>query len=187
MVVGSGIPTCTRLGDTITISATSILSPTIRAVAQTQVQPEPDPATCPTADVAIGQAASDDSIASGETVTFTLTVTNVEAAPVTVIVTDTLTPAGAVGDVSLPAGCEREGAEVSCAGIALEGSGSEVLTVSVQTRPGFAGILRSYAQLGPEQALDRHMLDNAALPAEVEVVWEGGILRLPLIVRTTAG
>ena len=57
----------------------------------------------------------------------------------------------------------------------------------VQTRPRFAGEVKSRARIEPAEAVDRHFLDNAAGPMSVEVTWSGDLWRPPLIIRATAG
>ena len=168
-VVGSGLPTCTRQIDTIHLTATMVSNPSIQATADTQVQVLPDPATCQVADVGVTQASSGAEVQAGQAVTFTLTVTNYESSALDVVVTDTLSPAEAVGEVTLPGNCTRSGVTIQCQVNGLGANASLELPIQVQSSLSFTGTLINQAQAEPAQGSDARFYDNAATPAQVVV------------------
>jgi uncharacterized repeat protein (TIGR01451 family) len=184
-LVGSGLPTCTRTQDRIQLSASLVSTPAIQADLTTFVQTLPDPAVCDVADVGITQTASQTAIAAGEWVTFTLTLTNYESTPVSVTVTDTLSSAAAVGSVTLPAVCTRNGTQITCQVVNLPGGSSLNLPIAVQVSEQYSGVLTNRAQAEPTNATDDRFYDNAADPVDVTIT--GGSLAiklyLPLIKR----
>jgi hypothetical protein len=182
-VIGTGLPPCAHLLDTIAITATSVTTPSVQAATVTQVQVYPDPARCPVADVGIAQIASSNVITAGQRVTFTLTITNYETVAITARVTETLSPAQAVQGAALPAGCTRSGGKVTCPAVNLTASGSRTLTIGVDTRSTFGGVLSGWAEADPAAATDVAHYDNEAGPVDVTVVWSGGRLSLPLLLR----
>lgn len=180
-VVGSGLPTCVRLLDTITLTATHVVSPTAQAVNTTQVQLLPDRDTCSVVDVGVSQVASHPAIAAGGRVTFTVIITNYETVAATAVVTDTLTPPSALADVSLPSGCSRSGGQVSCSAVQLGAGASRTLVLGVRTRLSFGGTLSSQAWAEPAEAGDDRPYDNVTGPVEVAVAGPPGRLNLPLL------
>jgi uncharacterized repeat protein (TIGR01451 family) len=92
-LVGSGLPTCTRMQDTLHLTATLVSTPTVVAVSAPLVEVMPDPTLCDVVDVGIVQTATTTALNAGQWVTFALTVTNYMTVPVSAVVTDTLSPA----------------------------------------------------------------------------------------------
>lgn len=184
-LVGEGLPTCVRRLDPVQISASLAMTPTITAETSISVQSLPDPALCNVADVGILQIASDNSLTAGEVVTFTWTITNFESAPVSVVVTATLSSASAVGNLTLPAECTRSGAEIYCAIANLPGGGTDTLQVQVQTTTVFNGVLASLVRVEPVGAIDARFYDNASGPLGIDITGGTGMLTiyLPLIRR----
>ena len=86
-VVGT-VPTCTLAVDTIHITATSVITPSFQAIATSLVNVVPDPEICPVADVGIAKVVSSRVITAGQSVTFTLTISNHEQTAVDAVVTD---------------------------------------------------------------------------------------------------
>jgi uncharacterized repeat protein (TIGR01451 family) len=182
---GSGLPTCTRMQDTLHLTATLVITPSVVATTTTMVQVLPDPQACSVADVGISQSASAVALNAGEWVTFTLTITNFETVPINVMVTDTLSSATAIGAVSLPAGCTRAGTTIICSLANVPAGGAHVLRIAVQVSTIFNGVLSNRAWAEPESATDNRFYDNASGPADVTVT--GGVLLrqlfLPLVKR----
>jgi len=182
---GSGLPTCTRLQDTLHLTATLVSSPTVAATTTTLVQVMPDPSVCNLADVGIVMTTSTVALNAGEWVTYALTVTNYMTMPVNTVVTDTFSSSVALGAVSLPAGCTRSGTTVTCNLANLPAGGSVELLISVQTSQWFTGILTTRAWAEPANATDNHFYDNATEPIDVTI--SGGMtmrqLFLPMVKR----
>jgi uncharacterized repeat protein (TIGR01451 family) len=184
-LVGSGLPTCTRTQDKIQLSASLVSDPSVQADLTTFVQTLPDPAVCAVADVGITQIGSANTIAAGESVTFTLTLTNYENNTLDVIVTDTLSSEAAVGSVTLPTGCSRSGAQITCQVDNLPGGSSLELPIAVQVSGGYSGVLTNRAEAEPANATDDRFYDNAADPVDVTITGGGPAFKLylPLIIR----
>jgi uncharacterized repeat protein (TIGR01451 family) len=96
----------------------------------------------PVAELSISKRASNYEIAAAEQVTYTLLVTNAGPNTVDAVITDTLIPLEAVGNVSAPPGCNGSGPLVcSLSGL----TGTQTLTIVVTTYPTFTGILTNSA------------------------------------------
>jgi hypothetical protein len=184
-LVGSGLPTCARIQDTVHLTATLVSTPTIVATTSTIVQVLPDPNTCLVADVGVTQAASAADLEAGSWVTFTLTVTNYESAPVSVAVTDSLSSAIALGSVVLPAECTRSGTLISCDLQDLPAGSSASLPLAVKVSTVFSGVLTNRAWAEPVNATDNRFYDNATGPVAVNVTGGTGLwwIYLPLTRR----
>jgi hypothetical protein len=183
-VKAEGLPTCSRLRDTIHLTATHVTTPTVQAKTSTIIQLLPDPGVCPVADVGISQIGSTAVISAGQHVTFTLTVANYEDHAVTAIVTDTLEPATAVGDVTLPTECDRTGGEIHCQIDNLPAGGQHELALVVRISASFAGEMTSTALADPLGAVDGNFYDNQAGPLRVDVQglpWKK--MHLPILKR----
>ena len=168
-IKGDSLPTCSRLQDIIHLTATHVTIPTVQAKTSTTIQLLPDPGVCQVADVGISQIASSTVISAGQHVTFTLTVSNYENVAGTAIVTDTLEPAAAVWDVTLPAGCDRTGGEIHCQVDNLPAGGQQDLALVVRSAASFAGEMTSTARVDPLGAIDGFFYDNQAGPLSVTV------------------
>ncbi len=185
-IVASGLPTCTHIQDTIYLTATMVTTPSIQAHAWTLVDVLPDPAGCPVVDLGIGQIASTSEISAGNWVTFTLTVTNFETLDQDAIVTQTLSPASAIGGAVLPAGCSRTGGEITCQVSDIPGESSIELVIAIQAANTFTGVMGSSVEVQPVGASDLRYYDNTDgwLPVTVT----GGVpsqleLYLPIVRR----
>jgi uncharacterized repeat protein (TIGR01451 family) len=185
LLEGSGLPTCTRLQDSVHLTATLVNTPTVIAATTAIVQVLPDPNACNVADVGITQSASAAALNAGEWVTFTLTVTNFESAPVSVMVTDTLSSASAIGTVLMPAVCSRSGTRITCNLEDLAAGSSEALNILVQVSQVFTGVLTNRAWAEPVNATDNRFYDNATGPVDVTVTGGTGLWQtyLPLARR----
>ncbi len=181
-VIGT-VPTNALGFDTIHLTATCATDPSLYAVATSHVGRYPDPNEFVVADLGISKVASTEVISAGQSVDFTLTITNYEEVAVSAVVTDTLSSERAIGDVILPPGCERDGAEIICQISDLPPGESTTVVYTVQTARGFAGILSNSAEVEPAEGVDARGYDNRAGPVAVTV--EGVIvpLYLPLVVK----
>jgi len=168
-IVGTIPTTCTLALDTIHITATSVTSPTLRAVNASIVQAMPDPARCPLVDLGISKISSSSTITGGQAVTFTLTITNYGDRPTDVVVTDTLDPGWAIADATLPPGCERNGSQITCRVSALPPGAPRALAIGVQVSRAFWGTLSNEAEIAGAQGTDSRLYDNYVGPVTVTV------------------
>jgi len=168
-IVGTMPSTCTLALDTIHITATSVTSPSLRAVNVSHVQVVPDPRRCLLVDLGISKTSDRSTITSGEVVTFTLTITNYGESPADVVVTDTLDPGWAIADATLPAGCTRNGGQITCRVSALPPNAPRTLAIGVRVFPTFFGTLTNEAQIAGVQGTDIALYDNYAGPVTVTV------------------
>lgn len=185
-IVGTIPITCQVALDTIHITATSLTSSTLQATNVSLIQALPDPTRCTTADLGLSKVVSRSVITAGQTVTFTLTVTNYETTTQNGILTDILSPASALGALNLPPDCVRVGNEVVCQVRALPPGGRRTLALGVQVAQNFRGTLSNVAILIPAQGVDLRGYDNIAGPLTVTVTAPPGPppLFLPLILRS---
>ncbi len=178
------LPQCARLLDTVTMTATAVLTPSLTGSASTSIQLLPDPAHCATADVGIYQVTSSRAISAGLPLTLTWTITNFETSQVTAAVSGTLSPLAAVGSVELAPGCSRSGGLVTCQ-VDLPASGQVQVVSVVHSANTFNGLLEAAVQAEPVGAGDPRFYDNSAGPASITI--SGGTplrsLFLPYIKR----
>ena len=167
--------------DRIHLKATSATDPSLQAEAVSHVAAYPDEAKYTIADVEIRKAASAQLIDAGDSVTYTLTISNHEHVAVGVVLTDTLTPQMAVRDVALPPGCERDGATISCQISDVAARGSTALVYTVETSPVFSGTLSNSAEVQLAEAVDMRAYDNQAGPVHVRVEGTFFPVYLPVI------
>jgi hypothetical protein len=184
-VISTGMPTCTVAYDTIHLTATSVTSPVLVATAVSHIHVTPDLNECPVADVGVAKVGSTDAISSGQSVSFTLTVSSHVGAPIGALLTDTLAPASAISNTILPAGCNRAGGEITCLLTIVATDTPEVLTFVVQVVEGFAGILSDEVEVQPVARTDPWFYDNYAGPVTVQVASVGGPHRiyLPIVLK----
>jgi hypothetical protein len=163
------IPTCTVVLDTIHLTATTVLSPLIQANAVSYVHVSPDLDECPVSDLGVTKVGSPGAIFAGGSVNFTLTISNYTDAPIGAVLTDTLSPASAIVDATLPAGCNRSGGEITCQVTSVATDTPAVLSFVVQVADTFSGTLSDIASVQPMGAADPWFYDNHAGPVEVQV------------------
>lgn len=185
-VVGT-VPTCTLAVDTIHITATSVITPSFQAIATSLVNVVPDPEICPVADVGIAKVVSSRVITAGQSVTFTLTISNHEQTAVDAVVTDTLSPAWAIGDVMLPPGCGRHGNEITCQVTGVPPGTPRTLDIVVRVDSTFSGTLSNRVRVDPAEATDVRFYDNAVGPVTVTVSGGRFLLYLPVSYRSWLG
>ena len=181
VVVRGTVPTNTQEFDTIHLTATCASDPSLQAEATSIVGAFPDPTQNTVADVGITKTANAQTIAAGESVEYTLTVSNYEESPIHVIITDTLTPAWIISDVTLPQGCERNGGQIVCEVLNVPAGGSTNLRYTVHTANWLGATLSNQAEAQPRDGVDFRFYDNQAGPVEVIVEGEGSTLYLPFI------
>ncbi len=169
-VVVSDLPTCVHRSDTIYLTATMVTTPTIQATAHTVIDVLPDPNLCTVIDLGIDQIASTAEISAGNWVTFTFTITNFEITAQNAVITQTITPASAIGDASLPVGCTRTSGEIVCPVGSVPAGGNVSLEISIQAAATFSGSLGSVAQVQPLTGADLHYYDNITRRLSVNVV-----------------
>jgi hypothetical protein len=168
-LVAQGVPTCTQVVDMLDLQATNTLTPALQAKTTAYLNVLPDPATCPTADVAAYHVQQTSVISGGDGITYTLTVTNLTDSPVDGIIEQTLTPAVAVSGAVLPGGCLRAGAVVTCQLDNIPAQGAKSATVVIRPPNSYGGTLRSEVKAQPAGATDPAFLDNIHGPLTATV------------------
>ncbi|RLC86129.1 MAG: hypothetical protein DRI79_10450 [Chloroflexi bacterium] len=168
-VVGTGLPTCAVIQDTVHLTATSTTSPSLQATTVSYVQVVPDPDQCETADLGLAKVSSTDVISAGQWVTFTLTITNYENVAVSAILTDTIHPASAVGDLILPSECGRSGDDIICQLPLIQANSATTLTIAVQASWAFSGTMTNQAVVNPVGMVDGDFYDNFNCPINIQV------------------
>jgi len=169
--------------DTIHLTATCVSDPSLKAQATSYIGGFPDPSQGNAADVGITKEASAQTIEAGESVRFTLTVTNYENEPVHVVITDTLSPSWAISNVTLPQGCERNGGQIVCQVWNVPAGGSKVKQYNVHTVSSWGATLSNLSEVQPRNGFDLRLYDNQAGPLEVVIEGESGLLFLPLVAK----
>ena len=182
-IIGT-VPTNALGFDTIHLTATCATDPSLYAVATSHVGRYPDPNEFQVADLGISKVASTEVISAGQSVDFTLTITNYEEGAVSAVVTDTLSSRSAIGSVTLPPGCERDGAEIICQISDLPPGESTTVIYTVRTASTFAGILSNSAEVEPAEGVDARGYDNWAGPVAVTVERVVIPLYLPLVIKS---
>jgi hypothetical protein len=190
-IVGTGIPTCTRAMDTIHITATSVTTPSIRAVATGKVTVSPHPEICTSADLVVDKVARRSFINAGEAITYTVSITNHGfTAPVTATLVDTWMPVAAVVGVDAP-GCQVDlpAGVITCTQAEL-GLGSVHLPdpyLVLTTSATYSGTLTNMAVVTPTGSVtDPEPGNNSSAPVEVAVRTEEErySIYLPLVLRS---
>lgn len=182
-IVGSGVPTCTQAIDVLSLRAAGVVTPSLQAHAEAYVNVLPDSANCPTADVAARHIQATSVISGGTGITYTLTISNLTNSQVNGLIQQTLTPAAAVTDAELPAGCQRNSGVVTCLVNNIPANGAQSVTVVIKTRKSYNGDLVSVEQVNPSGAADAAFLDNIDGPLTVNVQADGTELKyyLPML------
>ncbi len=183
VVVRGTVPMNAQEFDTIHLTATSASDPSLQAEATSIVGVFPDPEQNTVADVGITKTADAQTIAAGESVEYTLTITNYEESPVHVVVTDTLSPAWIISDVTLPQGCERTGGQLVCEVLNVPAGGLTNLKYTVHTVNWLGATLSNQAEVQPKDGVDFRFYDNQAGPVEVVVEGEGSTFYLPIVLK----
>lgn len=182
-IVGSGVPTCTQAVDVLSLRAAGVVTPSLQANAEVYVNVLPDPASCPTADVAARHLQATSVISGGTGITYTLTISNLTNNPVDGLIQQTLTPASAVTGAELPAGCQHSSGVVTCLVANIPAQGAESVTVVIKTKKSYNGDLVSLEQVSPSGAADAAFLDNIDGPLTGNVQADGTELKyyLPML------
>jgi len=168
-VIGTDLPTCALIQDTVHLTATSTTSPSLQATTVSYVRVVPNPNECTTADLGLAKASSTDVISAGQWITFTLTITNYEDVAVSATLTDTLSPASAIGNVALPPECERNDGEITCQVDLIPAGTATTLTIAVQAAQAFSGTLSNKAVVNPVGIVDGAFYDNFTCPMDIRV------------------
>jgi hypothetical protein len=186
-LVAENLPTCASTIDTVNLSASLALTPTITAEHQLAVQLLPNEATCPIKDVGVQQLASSEVISAGQSITFTWTITNYESSAASVTLTGTFSPAAALADATLPGGCTRNGGVLTCQVNDIPAQGSAQVQVTIETAAAYSGPMSSIVEVQPVGATDSRIYDNRAGPWQVTIKAGGGpamqFIYLPLVIR----
>ena len=169
--------------DRIHLTATSSGEPSLQAVAVSHVGVYPDPAVFMVADLGISKVASGQVISAGGSVDFTLTITNHENVAVSAVVTDTLTPQFSIAEVTLPPGCERDGATIICRVTDIQPGKSATVVYTVDTATTFSGTLNNSAVVAVDEGVDMRAYDNRAGPVYVTVEGIVFSLYMPVIAK----
>lgn len=184
-VTADGLPTCTQVLDVLNLVATDTLTPSVQAYTPAYIQVLPDPALCPEADVAAIHRQWIGEIAGGDSITYTLTVSNVTSSATGAVIQQTITPASAVRGAILPNGCTRSGNVVTCQMGQVPANGAKSAIIVIQSRFSYAGDVLSSVKASPLQAADAAFVDNVHGPLSVTVQASGKAdgLYLPFITR----
>ena len=97
------------------------------------------------------------------------------------VVTDTLSPAGAASDVTLPQRCDRTGGQPVYQALNLPAEGSKVREHTVHTVERAGAIPSNSAEVHLRDGVDFPFHDNQAGPVEVKVEAGGTLLYLPIV------
>ena len=181
LVKGNVTSSMQHVYDTIHLTATCASDPSLQAVATSIVGVFPNPSQHDIADVGITKQASAQTIAAGESVDFTVTVTNYEDTAVTAVFTDTLSPSWIISSVTLPAGCERNGTQITCPVRSIPAGSAKKRKYAVHTARGRGGTLSNLAIVQPMDGVDYRLYDNQTGRIEVTVEFTEVLLFLPVV------
>ncbi len=181
VVKGSNLPTCSTLKDTIYLTATMVMTPSIQATAWTDINMLPDPAQCNTADVGLTASASSGTLTPGDWMTQTMVITNYASAAQTVAMTGTFSVPQAFGNFHLPAGCAQDTTGFHCTISNIAAGKSVQLRVGLQASALYSGLTDQEIQVQPIGKVDGHQYDNAVHLVTAIVSPTTKLVYLPLV------
>lgn len=161
VVKGSNLPICSTLKDTIYLTATMVMTPSIKATAWTDINMLPDPAHCNTADVGLAASASSGIAEPGDWITQTMLITNYASAAQTVAMTGTSSVAQAFSAFHLPTGCAQDTTGFHCTISNIAAGKSAQIQVGLQASAIYSGLIDQEIQVQPTGKVDDRQYDNA--------------------------
>ncbi len=177
----AGVPVC-NLGTiaasgsksyTITSRVNSATTGTLRncVSAASPTDPTTDPAVCPTttvntqADLSVVKTDAPDPVTAGQTLTYTVTVTNAGPSDaLSVTATDTL-PAGVSGATTTGCGNDPSGAQQPCDLGTIPAGGSKTYRIAVTVNAGTTGSITNRVDVASGTTSDPNLTNNTATTA----------------------
>jgi uncharacterized repeat protein (TIGR01451 family) len=172
------ITTDDSMRETLFLTATSVISPDVQAIAYSfafapSYQLDENGDDLDLADLSVGKVASSPVVTAGERITYTITVANKgPTTPITATVVDTFNDPAALANVTFDYDCAWTpgSTDIACTVTDVVSGTPTYLTLVVETNAAYSGALINTAVVTPTgDVTDDNAGDNSAGPVEVTV------------------